>query len=152
MVVILRKRRLLYLDVDGVLLGKAKPDDIQICLAKHSVEFLKYCLNHFECYWFTTQCKDGDTTNVLALLGRYAENAVMKLATKIKPVKWVTLKTKVIDSRTSFYIVDDQLLWSETEWLKQHNLLERWIQVDTRKNPDDLKRAVSELETRLGMV
>jgi len=137
-----------YVDLDGVLLGKAQPDDREIVLARHARELLEYCIQHYQCYWLTTHCKDGDTTPVVNILERYADEPVMKLIRAIKPTSWKTMKTEAIDFQLDFYLIDDQLLQYEIELLKEKAVLNRWIQVDTRRNPDDLKRAISIVEGR----
>ncbi len=141
--------RILFLDVDGVLLGKARPSDTEIVLAKYAEEFLEYSLQHYRCFWLTTHCHDGDSTHIVNLLKRYAGETIIKMVKDISPVSWKTLKTEAIDISSDFYWIDDQLLWSEIQWLKKNNALDRWIQVDTRRNPCDLKRAISTLEGKL---
>jgi len=138
--------KLLYLDVDGVLLGKTEPNDVEVIMAKHAKEFLEYCLQRYKCYWLTTHCKKGNTTAIVNLLKKYTDESVMKLIKAINPTSWKTLKTEAIDFQSDFYWIDDQLLWSEIELLKKNNVFNRWIQVDTRRNPDDLKRVISILE------
>lgn len=141
--------RLLYLDIDGVLLGKTKPDDMEVILAKHVKEFLEFCLQRYKCYWLTTHCREEDTTTVINLLKRYADESVMELIRAVNSTSWKTLKTEAIDFQSDFYWLDDQLLQSEIEVLKKNNAFNRWIQVDTRRNPDDLKRVIPILqETR----
>ena len=141
--------RILFLDIDGVLLGKAGPGDTEIILAKYAAEFLKYSLENYRCFWLTTHCRDGDSTHVINLLKRYAHDNVIKLARDIIPVFWKTLKTEVIDINSDFYWIDDQLLWSEIQWLDKNNALDRWIQIDTRRNPGDLKQAIFILEEKI---
>ena len=131
-----------YIDVDGVLLGKAQPADTEIILARYAKEFLEYCLQRYQCYWLTTHCKDGDTTHVVEMLQRYADEPVMKLVRSIRPTSWKTLKTEAIDFQSDFYLIDDQLLQHEIELLRTKAVLHRWIQVNTRRNPDDLERAL----------
>jgi len=139
--------KLLYLDVDGVLLGKAKPDDVRVALAKHAGEFIEYCLQHYECYWLTTHCPDGDSTPVIDLLKMYvADKGVMKLIETIHATSWRMVKIEAIDLESDFYWIEDRPTSYEIEQLERHNALHRLIQVDTRRNPDDLKRAMSLLE------
>jgi hypothetical protein len=141
--------KILFLDCDGVLLGKAGPNDTEIVLAKYAQEFFEFSRQHCRCFWLTTHCHDGDNTHIVNLLKRYASETIIKLVKDINPVAWRTLKTEAIDINSDFYWIDDQPLWSEIQWLKKHDVFDRWIQVDTRKNPDDLKRAMSILEGKL---
>ena len=95
--------KLLYLDVDSILLGKDSPDDAQIILAKHAKKFLEFCLAHFQYYWLTTYCKEGNTTVVANLLRRYADESLMELIRAIAPAPWRTLKTEAINFQSDFY-------------------------------------------------
>jgi len=38
----------------------------------------------------------------------------------------------------------------EHRWLDERGLLDNWIAIDTRRNPDDLARVIPLLEHRLG--
>jgi hypothetical protein len=140
------KTKLLYLDIDGVLLGKNEPDSIEVVLARYAKEFLTYCLQNYDCYWLTTHCKEKDTTALVNYLREYADRPVIELIKAIKPISWKTLKTEAIDFSSDFYWIDNELLQCEVEILRQNKVLNRWIEVDTRKHPDDLKRAISILK------
>ena len=132
--------RILFLDCDGVLLGKARASDTAIVLAKYAEEFLEYSLQHYQCFWLTTHCHNGDNTHIVNLLKRYAGETIIKMVKDIRPVSWKTFKTEAIDINSDFYWIDDQLLWSEIQWMKKNNILHRWVQIDTRKNPGVLIR------------
>ena len=45
----------LFLDIDGVLLGRRQPGAEDVCLANHALSFLAFCNEHFECCWLTTR-------------------------------------------------------------------------------------------------
>lgn len=132
----------LYIDVDAVLLGKSRSDDAEIVLAKYAREFLEKCLEKYDCYWLTSHCKEGDNTSVLEYLNPYVNNYEMELLKNIKSVEWDVLKTEAIDLKSEFYWIDDQLLQLEKDILEKNDVSGRWIQVNTRKNPNDLKRAL----------
>ena len=140
------KTKYLYLDVDGVLLGKNDPGDVEIVLARHAAEFLEYCLGHYECYWLTTHGKEEDAAPVIKQLNAYTDGSVRSLIDAVRPTAWKTLKTEAIDLKSDFYWIDDGILQCEKEILKRNNVFSRWIEVDTRKYPDDLKRAISVLK------
>jgi len=135
------KKQRLYIDIDGVLLGKRTPDDCEVCLAGGATEFLEFALAQFDCYWLTTHANRGYTGPALRALKPYADKTFMELAWKVKPVTWKTLKTEAIELESDFYWVDDQLLAVEREILEEHERFDRWIRVDTRANYSDLVRA-----------
>ena len=70
----------------------------------------------------------------------------MEMVKEIRSVSWRTLKIEAIDVESVFYWIDDAPLWSEILWLENNAVLKRWLRVDTRENPEDLKRAISMLE------
>ena len=144
--------KLAYLDLDGVLLGKdgkADPGFARVALAAKAEEFLAFCVAHYECYWLTTHCRHGDATHVMNVLGRYAGDAVMKLAAAIGPTAWKTLKTEAFDLSSDFFWIDDAPLQAEIDFLEKRGLLDRWINVDTRRNTDDLLRVMGILREAL---
>jgi hypothetical protein len=135
----------LYLDVDGVLLTNIK-DTPTIILANYIDEFLTFILDRFDCYWLTTHCKNIDNTNVLNYLKTYCDESIFKKISKIKAVEWKTLKTEAIDISSKFFWIDDAPLYMEVELLKKHNLEKSFININTKKNSDDLLRAIKILE------
>jgi len=136
-----RKKRL-YFDVDGVLLGKKQPSDTQVVLARFAWDFIDYCVHHFDCYWLSTHCPDGDATPVFTLLSRFADKMTMIPIRTIRAAPWGKMKIEAIDLKSDFYWIEDQPTSYELEILKKNNALHRLIQVDTRKDPDGLKRAI----------
>ena len=133
----------LYLDIDGVLLGKDSLNDVKVVLARHAREFLTYCMSHFDCFWLTTNAPRGETANIERVFKAYVDEALMKLIKTIRPAVWQTAKTEAIDFTTDFYWIEDSILAYEKDVLRKNNALHRWIQIDTRKKPDDLARGLS---------
>ena len=101
----------LYLDIDGVLIGK-----------------------------------DGTTGNVIDYLGRFCDADTLRLAGQVKAAPWTTAKTEAINLKSDFYWVDDSPLQFEIDILKANGRLDRWVPIDTRSRPDDLKRAIEVLQ------
>ncbi len=132
----------LYIDVDGVLLGKISNNLPDIVFAKYAKEFLELCLENFECYWLTTHCKDNNNSNVIKYLSPYVDDEILKLLLKIKPTKWDSLKTEAIDLESNFFWIDDAPLYCEKEVLKKYGIFDRWIEINTRKDPDNLMHAI----------
>jgi len=143
------KTKILYLDIDGVLLGKNNPNNMEVVLARYAKEFLELCIRNYECYWLSTHCKEGDVTPLVNYLKIYADKHIIRLINVIKPTSWQTLKTEAINFESDFYWVEDDLLQCEKEILRQNKVLNRWIEVNTRKYPYDLKRAINILKNAI---
>lgn len=138
---------ILYLDIDGVLLGKRDPRDSSIGLANHAGEFLEFAVARFRCCWLSTHTSSGDNAGARIALSRHADSRMMELVDRIPAAKWVTLKTEALDLQADFYWIDDGPLATEIDFLEWRGLLDRWIYADTRRNPDDLDRVTSILST-----
>ena len=77
----------IYLDVDGVLLNHDGT------LANHADEFLAAMVHSgHPVHWLTTRCRDGDSSAVVAVLGRLVQPSTVELMTSIKPTSWATSK------------------------------------------------------------
>src|SRR5476649_1318680 len=135
-------KKLLYIDVDGVILGWKDISNAEVVLAKHTKEFLEFCLSKYQCFWLTTNSRDGNSEGLMRLLSRYADNDTMEMIRAIPPSKWETFKTEAIDLNSDFYWVEDQLLAHEIKQLKAHSAYKRWIRIDTREDPEGLKKAI----------
>ena len=136
----------LYLDIDGVLLGKADPDSPEIRLALHAEEFLAFALAHFDCFWLTTHCQ-GRTDEVLKYLAPYGSADFLALAARVRPTQFRVMKTEALAG--DFLWLDDAPMQCELDWLSTRGWLGRWIRVDTRRQPEDLRRAQHLLQTIL---
>ena len=119
----------LYLDIDGVLIGKNQtiPNKIE--------DFLKFVIQEFECYWLTTHCK-GELKTVIKYLGDFYPESHEKYWRKVKPTNWDVLKTEAIDYTSDFIWLDDQPLQSELIQLSENESIDRLIIVDLKKNSE----------------
>jgi len=104
----------LYLDIDGVMLGKEDPNSPEIRLAHHAEEFLAFALALFDCFWLTTHCQ-GRTEEVLRHLAPYCSVDFLDLAAKVKPTCFQVMKTEALDG--DFLWLDDAPLQCELDWL-----------------------------------
>ena len=123
----------IYLDIDGVLLANEHHR------APHAQEFLAYVLKRFprSTYWLTTHCQ-GDPTTPIEHVGHLFDAATVTLMRSIKPTQWNVAKTDAIDFRSPFLWFDDDLFPDEKNVLAEHGALENWIEVDLRKNINQL--------------
>lgn len=63
----------------------------------------------------------------------------MKLLERVKLTDWGDYKTDAIDYTKPFLWFDDDLFDEEREDLIKHNALGNWIEIDLRKNLEQLK-------------
>jgi len=129
----IRKRKIkLYLDVDGVLLGKNQRGEI--ALIPNIEEFLIYTRENFDCYWLTTHSRHGSDDGVKRHLYTFFKGCDLALLKHIQPIEWETKKTEAIDFDSPFIWIDDYLFDSEINVLKEKRCLKNWLKVNTYKN------------------
>lgn len=129
----MKSKKRLYLDIDGVLLSvkQTKPAD-------HSIKFIEFILENFDCYWLTTHCK-GDARNAIKYLALYFDDQTLQLLHQVKPTTWQTLKTEAIDFSHDFFWLEDYPFNAEKEVLVKYGRLNDLIVVDLH-NKDELRR------------
>jgi hypothetical protein len=132
----------LFIDVDGVILGKINPSSHKISLAYCADDFFNFAIEHFKCYWLTTHCK-GDTKDVLDYLSQYTTHQLMERLSVIKPTNFSTLKTEALFG--NYLWIDDSPLHSEIQALKRNNNFHRWLKVNTYRNPYGLCSCLDQL-------
>lgn len=135
--------RKLYIDIDGVLLTKR-----HVKAAEGALELIGYVLSHFDCYWLTTHCRNGDASHALHTLEHYYPSEIIDRLRKVKPTTWRTLKTEGIDFDSDFYWLDDWALEKEKKVLAQHHCYTNLIEVDLSRN-DELLKVIRKLEMTL---
>lgn len=139
-----------YLDVDGVLLGHRPGGGPDVILADGAADLLRWALAHHDVHWLTTHCRDGNGDGVLRYLSEYADDEFLGLAARVKPSTWRTLKTEPFAEHDGAFVwLDDAPLFSEQKWLADRDWLDRWLHVDTRRRPGDLRRALGQLQARI---
>lgn len=145
-------RPVIFLDVDGVLLGYPSPGAGTYQLANHAVEFLRFLTAKFEVVWATTQCRDGDPAHVISYIAEHAPQTdkatITELVREIRPTTFNVCKTELFPLATSnpWIWIDDSPLAYELSQLRSQNLIDRWMEVNTMKRPDDLLRAMKILQ------
>lgn len=121
----------LYLDIDGVVLGKNEAG--KVALIPEFEAILSYLRENFNCYWLTTHGRH-DVGDVMRYLKPYLKEIKPEELNFIKAVPWRTLKTEAIDFNSLFIWIDDQPLQFELDILKERRCLNRWLKVDTYTN------------------
>lgn len=135
---------LLFIDVDAVLLGKKNPRDIHQTLAAGCEDFIDYALDNFDCYWLTSHCR-GDTESVLNYLKPYLTPSLHSKLQQIKATNYTTFKTEALYG--DFLWLDDAPTAYEIKYLDKHNLLHRWLEVNTRKDFHGLEKLLLFLQS-----
>ena len=131
-----------YIDIDGGLLGKS-PETRKCVLANYAAEFLQFSLQNFDCFWLTTHCK-GSVDTVLRYLMPFADEEFMALAQQIQPTYFKTFKVEALAG--DFLWIDDQPTAYELQYLDENDWLNRWIQVNTRKDINELGSTIRFLQ------
>jgi len=121
----------IYLDIDGVLLANDTNP------AKYANEFIKKVVTNYPTYWLTTHCRQKENYTV-QLLSRFFPEETMRYIRQIKPTEWDVNKTEAIDFSSPFLWFDDDLFEGEKQELTKHNVLENWIEVDLRRDENQL--------------
>ena len=140
-----KDKMLLYLDIDGVVLGKNEHG--RIALIPNFRSLLRYLRKNYECRWLTTHGR-YDAEAVIRYLKPYLKGINAKELRFIKVVPWRTLKTEAIEFDSPFIWVDDQPLQFELDILRERGLLDRWLKVDTYKAYRELTIARIEAKRR----
>jgi hypothetical protein len=139
----------LYLDIDGVVLGKDSGASSEVRLARHAEDLLRLAIEAYDPWWLTTH-SDGTIEPIVRHLRPYCSPSVLDLVQQIRPALFRTLKTEALaDAGRDFIWLDDAPLAVERQWLAERDLLYSWIAVDTRRRPDDLARVMPLLERHL---
>ena len=127
----------IYLDIDGVLLAN------DLNPASHASEFLKVVLERYpdSTYWLTTHCQ-GDPNTPIQHIGHLFDDKTVALMRKIKPTTWDLAKTRAIDFSQPFLWFDDDIFHEEKQTLLKYDALDSWIEVDLRKDPNQLQKFV----------
>ena len=136
----------LFLDIDGVLLGKNNSSSPVVSLAFCAEDFINYVIKHFECYWLTIHCK-GKTSSVLDYLSPYTTQHILEKLSNFKPTEFDTLKTEALFG--DFIWIDDGPLAYEIRELNKRNQIHRWLEVNTYKRPYDLCHCLVNLKNRI---
>lgn len=138
----------LYIDVDGVLVGTPNYSN-KVVIAQGAVEFLRFALEYFDCYWLTSHCS-GRAGTVMSYLRSFNNSEVIDLAAQIRPTDFSNRKTEAIDLSSDFIWLDDSPSAGDLECLRKHDKMSCWIEVNTHIRADDLLRVKKLLAIRIG--
>lgn len=139
----------IYLDIDGVLVAN------DYNAANYSAEFIEYVLTKFPdtTYWLTTHCQ-GDASRPIKDIGHLFDAKTIDYMKMIKPTTWLESpnKTSAIDFSQPFLWFDDDSFYGERQELIKNNVLDNWIEVDLRKDPDQLLKFITSFPIASEMV
>lgn len=145
----------LYLDVDGTLLRRSGHARLRgdLAPADHLRPFLEWATSTFTCVWLTSRCRDGDGTAIRAAfrqaIGPGDEaDAIDHLLARVQSAAWPEFKAQAIDFDAPFLWLDDAPEEESLDLLLQHRVEDAWVPVAIDQRPDDLRRAMAELQRR----
>lgn len=148
----------LYLDVDGTLLRRGGHARLrgELAPAEHLRPFLEWATRNFACVWLTSRDRTGGAEAIRAAFrqaigpGEEAD-AVDALLSKVAPSVWQGCKAEAIDFSQPFLWLDDAPEEESLDLLDRHSASHAWVPVAVDQKPDDLRRAMAELERRAGL-
>jgi hypothetical protein len=140
-----RDKMVIYLDIDGVVLGKNEHG--RIALIPNFRSLLRYLRKNYECRWLTTHGRHN-ADDVIRYLKPFLKGINARELRFIKAVPWKPLKTEAIEFDSLFIWVDDQPLQFELDILRKKGCLNRWLKVDTYTNYRELTIARIEAKRR----
>jgi len=132
------RKPLLYIDVDGVLVGEYEGF---FQLRPHVEEFLSWAIESFECRWLTVR----PVFEVTALLRRIDAAYLIPF---IEEAIWGHMKIEAIDFTRSFFWIEDGIREIEKAVLRAHGCLDRYIHVDPQGR-DELLRVMEMLQEKM---
>jgi len=124
----------LYIDVDGVLNGTYEG---WVQLRPNAIGFLRWCTEHFNCFWLTRWPK-SERDRLLRLL--YASD----LIPKIRETPYTSSKVDALDLTQDFYWIEDGILPDEQARLDSLGKGDRYLAVHA-EGKDELDRIQGEL-------
>ncbi len=117
----------LYLDIDGVLLTKRGD------LANGAEAFLRWAIANHEPVWLSTRTRDGTHRGALRAFHGLLDPALIEA---VAPALWDTLKVEAL--KGDWRWLDDELLYTERNWLARNNALHRFVRINLKLAPDVL--------------
>ena len=139
--------RLLYLDIDGVLLRRRHTgmfDAFEI--APGCLDFLEWATTRFQCRWLSSRCRAGwpdDKRRAFRHAGAWLDEPRWRVLNLIEPAAWTANKTEAIDPASDFWWLDDDPTEHARNWLRTRHRENRLIQVSSDRDPAALAVARS---------
>ncbi|MBL8733285.1 MAG: hypothetical protein JNN13_13020 [Planctomycetes bacterium] len=142
-----------FLDIDGVLLGNDPTRPSRLGLAAHALDLLTFVLARAEVHWLSPRCR-GDARAAVDHLVLHTppsdRERLLTLAQRVRATDYHDHRAEALPADGNFVWLDDEPSPAELAALRARGWLERWLWVDTREEPDDLRRALQVLGKRLG--
>lgn len=143
----------LFIDVDGVLLRRTGQQTsrglTEFEVANHATSFLRFCTEHFDCWWLTARSREGSIAEVERAFRHAVRNPAASerdkddlkaLVGDIPVAAWRETKADAFSAGDDFYWIDDNPDRASKSWLDQHDLSGCLVMADTDREPDDLVR------------
>ena len=134
--------RKLFLDIDGVLLGRGQG---RPCLAVGAEEFIAHVVDRFDCYWLSTHCQ-GDARTAQEYLRPYVSEETYRRLQSIKPTRFDVLKTDALPADEPFLWIEDRPLATEIRVLEESGRRSSWLKVDVSERENVLMECLELLK------
>ena len=142
----------LYLDLDGVILRRTGllgfGDRVEFEVAPNAIEFLGWCVQNFQCFWLTSRSRDGSYEGIERAFRHAIPMTYLSddLTQAICPARWGKAKFEGIDMSREFRWIDDDPDQMSLDELERAGLADRWIEISTDRQSNDLQRAINILQ------
>jgi hypothetical protein len=149
----------LYLDVDGVVLmrtgQKTSRGLTEFQIANDATPFLRFCTDHFDCWWLTARSREGNIAEVERAFRHAVRNPaasvqdrdeLKSIVSGIPMAAWGETKADAFSAEEDFYWIDDNPDKASISWLDQNGLSGRLVVAATDQRFDDLVRVQGVLQ------
>ena len=136
-----------YLDIDGTLIH----EELGPSFGKpaNGLEGFLTALSHFDVYWLTTHCMEGDPTRAQKLIKQHTGADLHEFVEVIKPTTWSRNKTEALDLSDNFIWFDNDVFAGEHEALAHLREGQEFVKVNLANNPYQLMELTESLLLRV---
>ncbi len=146
-----RSERVLYLDIDGVLLRRRHTgmfDAFEI--APGCLDVLEWATARFRCLWLSSRCRQGwpdGARRAFRHAGALRDDPRWGVLDLIEPAAWTITNSEAIDLASDcWWWLEDDPIEADRNWLRAHSREDRLIKVSCNGDPDAMAVARTTLE------
>jgi hypothetical protein len=137
----------IYIDIDGTMIH----EEIEKAgVPAVGLEEFLVALRGYETYWLTTHCMNGDPQYAQKLMKKKVSEEFYADIDRIIPTAWSILKTDALDFTSDFVWFDNVVSSGELKELNRCKENQSLLQVDLKKNPEQLLEIARDLLSNNG--